>query len=182
MRKYFNFLINSLTVLSLLAFVLICITASIHVIEINRPGFNLFINGDFSVSNGWYIKDPGWESGREPEWHTWLDGQARFITWHEPGEKRKRWLLKLPQRLLLPATAALPFIRGTIWLVLLSRFVRRVTSGKCGRCGYDSPAELVQIAIQMLQMRYLRHQLPDQTKQLIGLKPLEGIRGPPVPH
>lgn len=129
-------LLNILTLLSLLAFLLIC-ASLFHDIRIDRPNFHLAIYGDLSLATGHYIKDPSWDAEHDAHWRTWLDNQARFITWREPGEPTRRWELKLPLRFLLPATAALPFIRATIWLILFRRFVKRVTTGKCAHCGYD---------------------------------------------
>jgi hypothetical protein len=141
--KLLNRLLNTLTLISLLAFLLIS-ASLLHEIRIDRSNFRLALSGDLTLATGHYIKVPGFDAEHDAHWHTWLDNQARFITWQEPGESTRRWELKLPLRFLIPATAALPFIRATIWLILFRRFVKRVTAGKCARCGYDLRATRAQ--------------------------------------
>jgi hypothetical protein len=108
MPKFFRHLLNTLALLSLVTFLLICFTILFHDINIDHANFHLRIFGDLHVATGDYIKDPGWEKGRDLHWYTWLDNQARFTTWQEPGESNRRWYLCLPERFLLPATAILP--------------------------------------------------------------------------
>ena len=93
--------------------------------------------GDVQVAMGEFIKDPDGYPARAVRWRTWLDGEVRLIAWHEPGESKTRWFLKLPKLLLVPATVAVPLVRATIWLVLFRRFLHRLRRGECGRCGYD---------------------------------------------
>ncbi len=137
MKRLGRWLFNLLTVMSMVTFLLLCASADIRPIVIQGPPLWVWVYGDVSVSTGKFVKDPEWDMGRDPQWHTWLDHQARFITWHEPGQTRRLWYLKLPARLLLPASAALPAGRAVIWLLLFSRYVRRIEAGKCGHCGYD---------------------------------------------
>ena len=102
-----------------------------------RPPVWLSIRDDVHVGTGKFYKEMGWDQERDPEWRSWLDHRAWMFTWHEPSETRRRWHLKLPQLLLLPPAMALPLLRAAYWIWHFCRFVRRITSGKCGRCGYD---------------------------------------------
>jgi hypothetical protein len=137
MKRLGRWLFNFLTVMSVIAFCLLCATAAIHPIDIQGPPLWVWVYGDVSVATGKFIKDPEWDTGRDPQWHTWVADQTRFITWHEPGQTRRLWYVKLPARLLFPASAALPAGRAVIRLLLFSRYVRRIEAGKCGHCGYD---------------------------------------------
>jgi hypothetical protein len=137
MKRAGRWLLNFLTVALLGAFYLLVATAAIHPIDIKGPPLWIWIYGDVSVATGRFVKDPEWDAGRDTQWHTWLDRQVRFITWHEPQQTRRLWYLKLPAKLLLPITAAMPAGRAVIWVLLSTRYVRRIEAGRCGHCGYD---------------------------------------------
>ena len=146
-RKY-------LTIASLLACVLLCVTKFVHHVNVVGPPLWVEVRGDLIVSTGLFIKDLEWFDGRDPQWHTVLDNQAWFVTWHEPAEARRRWEVKLSGELLIPLTAMLPLSWGGTWILHFSRFVRRRARAevrqlrlrppaprrRCPECGRPVPA------------------------------------------
>jgi hypothetical protein len=137
MKRLGRWLFNLATVALALASTLLCLTWLVHPIDIAVSPVRLVLRGDVVAWTGRFSTDPEWTSIRDVQGHVWLDNEAEFIHWREPGESWRRWRLMLPAILMIPATGALPVVRGATWLLLFSRFMRRVLSGKCGHCGYD---------------------------------------------
>ena len=133
-------LFSILSALSLLLFVA-AIVARVHPVNVKGPPIWFSQSWATEIATGDYDKDPDWGSGCDPQWHSFLQSMGGYlVTWHEPGETKRRWAIRVPEDVTVPELLILP----ALWtLIVLRRHHQRcrrqksIEQGLCLTCGYN---------------------------------------------